>query len=323
MAATQVHRDTASRWLDPQVVSSLESFEFLATQVVEGFITGLHTSPYRGYNQEFAEHRPYQSGDELRYLDWKLYGRTDRFYVKQFEADTNLRATLVLDSSASMNFSGKDQPHIESDPPVGHLGLTKFDYARSLAACLAYLLMRQRDATGLALFQERVSTYIPARSSGNHLRNLMQALDEAQPQGETSLAEALMELALQLSRRGLIVVISDLVDDPARVLEALKLLRHRKHEVIVFHVMDRQEWNLDYEGGIRFRNPEGYEILDSDPVRLREDYRKQIVAVRDQYRNGCLEHHIGYEWALTDTPLENLLPAFLARRRAGVASEAA
>lgn len=321
MPAKTSTRETASRWLDPQVISSLESLEFLATQIVEGFITGLHTSPYKGYNQEFAEHRPYQSGDELRYLDWKLYGRTDRFYVKQFEADTNLRATLVLDSSASMDFSGEDQPHAESEPPCPRRGLTKFDYARSLAACLAYLLMRQRDATGLALFQDRITTYIPARSSGAHLRNLMRGLDEATPEGETSLADSLTELALQLSRRGLIVVISDLIDDPDNILEALKLLRHRKHEVIVFHIVDRQEWDLDYEGGIRFRNPEGYETLDSDPVRLREGYRSEMVAIRDRYRNGCLEHHIGYEWALTDTPLENLLPAFLARRLAGVVSE--
>jgi uncharacterized protein (DUF58 family) len=319
MAARIDKQPTASRWLNPQVVSSLESLEFLATQVVEGFVTGLHTSPYRGYNQEFAEHRPYQSGDELRYLDWKLFGRTDRFYVKQFEADTNLRATLVLDASASMDFSGADRPHADTDRPAGHDGLTKFDCARQVAACLAYLLMRQRDATGLAVVDEGLRTYIPARGSPSHMRSLMEALDQTVPGGETSLAGALTDLAIRLSRRGLIVVISDLIDDPESVLESLKLLRHRKHEVIVFHLVDPREWDLDYEGGIRFRNPEGYETIDSDPVRLRQDYRTEMERVRTAYREGCHEHHIGYEWFLTDTPLEKLLPAFLAKRRDGKA----
>lgn len=318
MAQKTLSEETLSKWLDPQVISSLESLEFVATQVVEGFITGLHTSPYRGFNQEFAEHRPYQSGDELRYLDWKLFGRTDRFYVKQFEADTNLRATLVLDASGSMDFSGLDEPHPESQQLTKHRGLTKFDYARRLAACLAYLLIRQRDAAGLAIIDQGLRDYIPSRASANHLRSIMEALDTARPAGETRLAPALSELALRLSRRGLIVVVSDLIDDTEAVLESLKLLRHRKHEVIVFHVMDRQEWQLDYEGGIRFRNPEGYDTIDSDPVRLRTRYRQEVQSVRDAYREGCLEHHIGYEWVLTDTPLENLLPRFLAERRGGV-----
>jgi uncharacterized protein (DUF58 family) len=317
MAMPVDNRPSASRWLDPQVVSSLESLEFLATQVVEGFITGLHTSPYHGYNQEFAEHRPYQSGDELRYLDWKLLGRTDRFYVKQFEADTNLRATLVLDASTSMDFSGADNPHLEGGRPTTHSGLTKFDYARRLVACLAYLLIRQRDATGLAVVDRGIRTYIPARGSASHMRNLMEALDQAVPTGETSLADTLSTLAAQIARRGLIVVVSDLVDDPQQVLESLKLLRHRKHEVIVFHLMDRQEWELNYEGGIRFRDPEGTESIDSDPVRLRAGYRKAIEEIRDFYREGCLEHKIGYEWVLTDTPLEKLIVTFLGKRRVG------
>jgi uncharacterized protein (DUF58 family) len=305
---------SASRWLDPEVVSSLESLEFLATQVVEGSITGLHTSPYHGYNQEFAEHRPYQSGDELRYLDWKLFGRTDRFYVKQFEADTNLRATLVLDASASMDFSGEDHPHAEGSHPRTHLGLTKFDYARRLIACLTYLLIRQRDAAGLAVVARELRTYIPARASTSHLRNVMEALDGLSPGGETSLAETLSQLASQISRRGVIVIVSDLIDNPEKVLESLKLLRHRKHEVIVFHLMDPQEWNLAYEGGIRFKDPEGEETIDSDPVRLRQGYRKEIEHICDQYRDGCLEYKIGYEWVLTDTPLERLILGFLAKR---------
>jgi uncharacterized protein (DUF58 family) len=317
MAAPVNNSRTASRWLDPHVISSLGSLEFLATQVVEGFITGLHTSPYHGYNQEFAEHRPYQMGDELRHLDWKLFGRTDRFYVKQFEADTNLRATLVLDASTSMDFSGDDTPHIEATRPASRAGLTKFDYARQMTACLAYLLIRQRDATGLAVFDREVRTYIPARASATHLRSIMEELDRSAPGGETSLADSLSSLAAQLSRRGLIVVVSDLIDDPDRVLDSLKLLRHRKHEVIVFHVMDRQEWELGYEGGLRFRDLEGMETMDSDPVRLRQNYRKAVEDIRDRFREGCLEHRIGYEWVLTDTPLETLLPTFLAKRNAG------
>lgn len=306
---------TVSRWLDPQVISALGSLEFLATQVVEGFITGLHTSPYHGYNQEFAEHRPYQMGDELRYLDWRLYGRTDRFYVKQFEADTNLRATLVLDASGSMDFSGEDPARSEGAVRGVHVGLTKFDYARRLAACLAYLLVRQRDATGLAVVDVGVRSYIPARASGSHLRSILEELDQVEPAGETSLADALSALASQLSRRGLIIVVSDLIDDTDRVLDSLNLLRHRKHEVVVFHLMDPMEWTLDYEGSFRFRDLEGDNSLDSDPTRLRAGYRSAVENVRNTYREGCLEHNIGYEWVLTDTPLERLLPAFLAHRR--------
>jgi uncharacterized protein (DUF58 family) len=320
MAAIPSPPSTASRWLDPQVISSLGSLEFLATQVVEGFITGLHTSPYHGYNQEFAEHRPYQSGDELRYLDWKLFARTNRFYVKRFEADTNLRATFALDASGSMDFSGSDRPHLEAARPSQRLGLTKFDYARRLVACLAFLLIRQRDAAGLAILDKDVRTYIPARATSNHLRSLMEELDHVQPGGETSLAESLSALATRLSRRGLIVIVSDLIDDPEALLDSLKLLRHRKHEVVVFHLMDRQEWELDYEGGIRFRDLEGTETIDSDPVRLRDTYRKTLEAVCDRFRECCLEHRIGYEWALTDTPLEEFLPGFLAKRRALIAA---
>ena len=316
MAAPVDKHHAASRWLDPQAVSSLESMEFLATQVVEGFITGLHTSPYHGYNQEFAEHRPYQSGDELRYLDWKLFGRTDRFYIKQFEADTNLRATIVLDSSGSMDFSGADSPRPKGAQGRAHQGLTKFDYARRLAACLAFLLIRQRDATGLAVTSDRIETYIPARASGGHLRNILEALDSAKAEGETSLAGVLSELAGQLSRRGVILVLSDLIDDPEEVLESFKLLRHRKHEVVVFHLMDPREWDIGYEGAVRFQDLESDEWIDSDPVRLKTAYKEEIERVRDRYREGCLEHHIGYEWLLTDTPLEKALPAFLAKRKA-------
>lgn len=305
---------SGSRWLDPHVISSLESLEFLATQVVEGTITGLHTSPFHGYNQEFAEHRPYQSGDEIRYLDWKLLGRTDRLYIKQFEADTNLRATLVLDASGSMDFSGMDQPHLEGPKPSRHASLTKYDYARRLTACLAYLLIRQRDATGLAIIDKAIRSYIPARGSGSHLRNILEALDGASPSGETSLAENLSNLAAQIQRRGLILLVSDLIDNPDDVLESLKLMRHRKHEVIVFHLMDRQEIDLEYEGGIRFRDPEGSETIDSDPVRLRAGYREMIGNVCARYRDGCLEHGIGYELVVTDTPLERIMLSFLAKR---------
>ncbi len=305
---------TASRWLDPQVVSSIESLEFLATQVVEGFITGLHSSPYRGYNQEFAEHRQYQPGDELRYLDWKLFARTDRFYVKQFEADTNLRATVILDASKSMDFCGLDLPRADGVSRPARLGVTKLDYAKRLAACLSHLLLRQRDAAGLAIFDDDLKTYIPARASSNHLRNLMEALDLATPAGATAIPKILNEVAGRLARRGVIILISDLLDDPDEVIESLRHLRSRKHEVIVFHTLDRQEIDLDYSGNIRFLNPEGSDTIDSDPVALRESYRKQITAVVDKYRQGCLEHRIGYEQALTDTPLEKVLPAFLVRR---------
>ncbi|MCA9430797.1 MAG: DUF58 domain-containing protein [Candidatus Omnitrophica bacterium] len=307
---------TASRWLDPQVVSSIESLEFLATQVVEGFITGLHSSPYRGYNQEFAEHRQYQPGDELRYLDWRLFARTDRFYVKQFEADTNLRATLILDASESMDFSGEDVPRAEGSARGHRSGLTKLDYAKRLAACLSHLLLKQRDAAGLAIFDETLRDYIPARASSNHLRNLMQALDSAVPKGATSIASILNEVASRLARRGVVILISDLIDEPDRVLESLSHLRSRRHEVIVFHMLDRQEIDLDYRGNIRFLNPEGSDTIDSDPVALRESYRKEFTAVVEKYRQGCLEHRIGYERVVTDTPLEKVLPSFLVRRGA-------
>jgi len=217
--------DDYRRFLQPQVVSRLSSMELRARLVVEGFITGLHRSPYHGFSVEFAEHRPYMPGDEIRHIDWKLYGKTDRYYIKQYEEETNLKAYLVVDTSKSMAFASSGM-------------VPKLEYASCLAASLAYMMIKQQDAVGLALFDEALTSYIPPHATRGYMRQLLIQLQHAQPSGRTGAARALHQVAERIRRRGLVVVISDLLDRQEEVMTALRHFRHKKNEVIVMHVLD-------------------------------------------------------------------------------------
>ena len=294
---------TTHRYLDPLALSRLGGMELVARLVVEGFITGLHKSPYQGFSVEFAEHRQYMPGDEIRYIDWKVYGKSDRYYIKKFEEETNLRAYILLDISASMNYKYDEK------------SLTKFEYGCYLAASLAYLMLKQRDSVGLALFDTHIREYIPPRGAATHLNAIITVLENAQPGNETSISVIFNELAKRIVRRGLIIVISDLLDEPSEVLSAIKHLRHRKHEVIVLHLLDKAELTFPFEGPVVFRDMETGRMLPTQSETLRAGYIEQLNRFIQEYRRGCGASQIDYVQIDTTTPFDYVLSSYLSRRK--------
>lgn len=291
-----------TEFLKPEVVSRLANMDLRARLIVEGFIAGLHRSPYHGFSVEFAEYRQYNAGESSRNVDWKIYAKTDRYYVKVFEDETNLRATLLLDRSASMDFTGG-------------AAVTKLRYATLLAAALGYLMVMQRDAVGLVVFDERVAAAVPARSSKRHLLHLLTTLEGIEPGARTRIAPTLREMAERLKRRGLIVLFSDLLDDPDTVLAGLKAFRHRGHEVVVFHILDERELSLDYGGEVRFVDKETGEKLRTQPWFLRKEYRRSVGEWISGLERGCKESSIDYNLVTTATPFDQALVSYLVKRR--------
>jgi len=277
--------------LDPHEIARLGGIELVTQGIVEGFLSGLHRSPRRGFSVEFAEHRAYQLGDEPRYVDWKLLARTDRLYVKQYEEETNLRAMLVLDASRSMAWSGA---------PAARL--TKLAYARLLAAALALVLLRQRDATGLITFDEAVRAVVPPRARMAHWYQLLAALADTRPGTGTAAEPALARVVDQLRRRGLVVFLSDLLLDRALAMKALRFLAHRGHQVLVLHVMDPAEQALEGSAEARFRDPETGEAVVLRPQDWAGAYDRTVREEIDAWRTGLRRHGIAYELVRTDTP---------------------
>jgi uncharacterized protein (DUF58 family) len=288
------------RLLDPHFVSKLTRLDLTARLVVEGFLTGLHRSPYHGFSVEFAEHRQYMPGDPLRHLDWRVLAKSDRKYIKQYEEETNLRAMLLVDTSASMGY--------------GSHGVTKLDYARQLAAALAYLMLRQNDAVGLFAFATGRAELIPPRSTMGHARPLLLLLERLTPGGTTDFASSLHSLAERMNRRGLVVLISDLLDDPERIAQAIHHFRHKKHEVLVFHVLDPQEVAFDFEREAVYVDLETGERVTTRPQELRPDYRARVNAWRDQIRQFCVEKRADYVPLTTDQPYDRALLEYLSKR---------
>lgn len=289
--------------LDPYEVAQIGGIELVARGVVEGFLAGLHRSPFRGFSIEFAEHRPYQPGDELRYLDWKMLARSDRLYVKQFEEETNLRSMVVLDVSASMAWAG------------GERRLTKLEYAKRLAGVVGLVLLRQRDATGLIGFDEEVRTVIPARARPRHWWTLAAAIDALEGGHGTAAAPALRRVTDLLQRRGLVVFISDLLFDRELALLALQYLRHRGHQVTVFHVMDRAELELGGPPEARFQDPETGDVVVARPRELRAEYFATVNRTITTWRAVCRASGINYQHVLTDSPFGYVLRRAAAGRQ--------
>lgn len=290
------------QYLQPEVISRLQNMELRARLVVEGFITGLHQSPYHGFSVEFAEHRQYMPGDEIKRIDWKIVGRTDRFYVKQYEEETNLKAYILLDASASMRFAGEGR-------------ITKFQYASYLAAALAYLMVQQRDAAGLAIFDEEIRTYMPPHSTRTYVQQILKTLDTTVPGSRTRMNTPLNLVAERLKRRGLVILISDLFDDPDAVFAALKHFRHDKHEVIVFHVLDPLERTFAFGADAMFTDLETGESLASQPYHMRKAYQEAMVNFVERYKKGCREQKIDYVQLDTSTPFDKALFEYLAKRK--------
>jgi len=310
--------------LAPAAVARLANLQLKAQAVVEGFLTGLHQSPYHGFSVEFAQHRPYIQGDNLRHLDYKVLARTGRHYIKQYEEETNLKAYILLDHSGSMGFGATSPTSIETahlSPPSiegggrGGLSLSKLDYASCLAAALSLLLLKQRDAVGLVSFAETLTNILPPRSAMGWLGPLTAHLQELQPTGKTSVASALFDVAERVKRRGLVVLISDLLDDPEQSLAAMRAVRHVGHELLVFQILDPLEVTFDYPRDARFKDMESGDLLPTRPAHVRKAYQEEMERVIDGYRSGCRAARIDYRLFTTDTPYEVGLFEFLARRK--------
>ena len=289
--------------LDPAALSQLGGIEFIAREVVEGFMMGLHRSPHRGFSAEFAELRAYQAGDDLRYIDWRMYGRSDRYYVKQFEEETNLRAHILLDVSESMGWS--------SDPGVLP---TKLWYAKHLAASLALILLRQGDSVGMAAFHDKIVERVQARGGRRQWQELVRKLQPLEATGGTSAEGALKDIAVRLKRRGLVVLLSDLLVSRPETLTALKFLRHHGHEVLVFHLVDPGERELPPASEARFFDPETGDELLVSVADIREEYREAVKEALDEWRRDLRPHGIEYEVVDTNTSLARALRAYLRKR---------
>lgn len=288
--------------LEAEDITSLEALQLYARTVVEGFTTGQHASPHKGFSVEFRQHRPYVQGDDIRRLDWKIFARADRFYIREYDEETNLRATLVLDASGSMGYRGRG-------------GVLKFDYARKLAASMAWLLMSQQDAVGLITFDTKIREFIPNRTRVTHLHHLLETMIQTQPGAETSLAPVLESLAQRLKRRGLVILISDFFDDPAAILKAIGVLRRQGHEIIAMQLWDRDELDFPFGQWSRFENLENLDdalLLDPTAVRLR--YLEVQREFQEQLKEGFRKHQVDYLALPTDEPHSAALRHYLSLR---------
>ena len=290
------------RYLDPDTLVRLGNLNVVARTVVEGFISGLHRSPHHGFSVEFSEHRPYAPGDEPRHLDWVAYAKTDRYYVKQYEQETNLRCYILLDSSASMNYSSGR-------------GLTKLEYGSFLAATLAYLMTRQQDVVGLVAFDNQIRLHMPPGGSPAHLNEMCRRLEHLKTGEVTRLAKPFHDLAEMIKRRGLIIVISDLYDDESEVIRALRHFRHKKHGVILFHIFDAAELEFPFRKLTQFVDLETHERYQVDPKAIRDQYLAELRAFIDRHKKACSDSDSEYILTDTSVPYDFLLRSYLARRQ--------
>jgi uncharacterized protein (DUF58 family) len=308
----------------------LRRLELTVRGVVEGVFAGLHKSPHKGFSIEFAEHREYVPGDELKHLDWTVLARSDRYYIKQYEQETNLRATICLDASGSMAYRGDEGPKRKTRNAKRKMGgeapapeivmeagkVSKFEYAAVLAASLAYMLAGQQDLVGLTVFDQDITLEIPQGNGPSHLDQIFKKLEEVQPGRETNVADTLHHLANKIPRRGLVILISDLLDDPDRILLALQHLRHARHQLVVLQVLDRAETDLPFGRPVMFEDMETKARLQIDPKTIRDDYRREMAAFLDNLKLRCGQFRMDYVLAYTDVPWETQIREVLRRTTA-------
>lgn len=293
--------DGERSYFDPLVLARLSNLYLKARWVVEGMMSGIHRSRSKGFSVEFEEHREYSPGDEIRRIDWKALGKFDRYFIKETEDETNLRATLLLDGSASMDY--------------GSNGITKFDYGAILTASLAYLILKQQDAAGIATFSNKIDAFIPPRAKRGYVFEILRALEAHRPNGETNTGKILQEIAGKMTRRGLIVLVSDLLDDTEEILKGLRLFRFSGHDVIVFHIMDSAEIELPFDGNILFEDLEEPNLkVTADPQTIRQVYRSVVDEFIDRVRKECHAATIDYQLISTTTPLDRALVSYLGWR---------
>jgi uncharacterized protein (DUF58 family) len=298
------------RFLPPEALARLGRCELLARGVVEGFITGKHKSPFKGFSVEFAEHRQYVPGDDLRNLDWRVLARKDRTYIKQYIEETNMRATLLLDASGSMAYAGDAAAARDGKP------LSKFAYAQYVAAMLGYLLIGQQDAAGLVTFDTALRAYLPARARASQVRGILETLEKTEPGGETGLADIFHDIAERIPRRGLVVILSDLYDDPEALIKALHHFRYRRHEVLLFHVVAEEELAFPFESYTKFRDLErAGNLLPIDPRTIRATYLERMRRFLGDIEAACGRLKIDYMRMNTRVPYDEALAGYLMKRR--------
>ncbi|MEZ6102414.1 MAG: DUF58 domain-containing protein [Pirellulaceae bacterium] len=290
----------SKRFLHPEAIKRIARLELRARHIVEGFLSGMHRSPYFGQSVEFRQHREYAAGDDLRHVDWKVWARQDRLYVKQFEEDTNLRCHLLVDGSNSMRY--------------GCGPLNKYEYACTVAASMAYLVLRQQDAAGCVTFDDRVRKTVPTRSNRTHLQAIIDGLALEEPADKTDMYAVLRSIAEAFPRRGMMILISDLLNDPKGTIKGLQLLRRRGHDVLVFHVMDDDELDFQFNGPTRFEGLESLDALNCNPRALREGYLEALQEFLDHIRRQCAQSVVDYALIRTSDPLDAALATYLSNR---------
>ena len=287
-------------YFSSSIINKISNLSLKAKLVVEGFIIGLHKSPYHGFSVEFSEHKPYGYGDETKYIDWKLWAKTDKLFIKQFEEETNLKCYIIFDKSSSMSYSSQ--------------GITKFEYSKNLAASLSYLMIKQQDGVGLSMFDEEIKISIPPKSKKSQLNLLLTTLHNSKSSGNTKISKTLHLLAESIKKKGLIILISDLLDDQDDVLNGLKHFRYNGHEVIIFHILDKKEENLDFGNSIKFIDLETDESIVTDPDHIKFDYKNAVKSFFYNYKKECEKNKIDYVKINTSDPLEKSLVEYLIKR---------
>lgn len=293
----------AEQYLKPSVIRNVARLDLRARFIVEGFLTGLHASPFQGFSVEFSEHRRYSQGDDPKDIDWLAYAKTDRLYVKKYQAETNISGYLLMDLSESMAYTYRQE-------------LTKFDYCICLAAALGYLMIHQQDPVGMMTFDDKLRASLPARSRRSQLGNMLALLSKARPSGQTEIAENLYRIASMIRQRSLMMIFSDLLCDPEPVIRAIQMMRHRGHDVIVFHVLDEAEVNFPFDSLSDFEDPESGDRLIVDAAGIRGDYIEAMQGLRSRYQRDCLKMGADYLALDTSMPFDRALVEYLSQRQA-------
>lgn len=290
-----------SKYLDPSYISKLNSLELKAKSIVEGFMVGLHKSPYHGFSAEFSEHRAYMQGDSIKNVDWKVFGKTDKYYIKQFEEETNLISHIILDSSSSMGFK--------------HSGsMSKSDYGKVLAASLLYIMIKQQDAVGFASYSDKPDQYVSPKSFKTHINNILKTLDNISATGKTNTAECLSKLADKIKKRGIVILISDFFDDPDELIRSLKMFKYKKNEVLVFQILDPIEKSFDFENESKFIDLETQEKITTQPYQIQQSYKKVFAEYLKKLSSECFSNGIEYNLVTTDTPFDKAIFSYYKKR---------
>jgi len=293
---------TVEKYLKPEVIRQISRLDLRAQFIVKGFLHGLHASPYHGFSVEFSEHRKYTPGDDPKDIDWLVYAKTDKYYVKKFEAETNITGYLAMDLSQSMAYTYRQE-------------LTKFDYAICLAAALCYLMIHQNDPVGVVTFAERINNCLPPKSKRQQIGNILALLARLKPSGQTDAGRSLDQLAAMLKHSSLVMIFSDLLAEPEPIISSLRRLRHGGHDVILFHILDEAEVGFPFTGLVEFEEPESRQRLEVNADSLRSDYLQEVESFRDMYRRECFQSHIDYVALDTSMPFDRALTGYLAMRR--------